>query len=930
MDALKDEISSLTLQNRSLEARNNNAIVAEEQAVENRRLTAENSRLVQEIEEYKAAVPVTERLRDENYHLASKSQHALQEQENAYNGEDNDSKLTPAPKNPSSSIHKVEYDGSEFVAAAVYHALVAKYNTLVQNWSDLKSARKKLDKTARGDREKVKLWINHSDALEKKIIKRDGKIQRLQEDIQVLKGQLGVSITTSSAPPSSSKGSTSITTMKEKHGKLADVASIVRSANLASIEIDGDSISIEGFLRFLMSPVLKETIAASCETRLGSGHYPEHLHGDANQTHHSDDHDAATRQEVQQEEMPMGSELDHPPFFTDSPRLPVPLEDGGKTINDTQFEHIVPHRSSSTEGDVELDTSNKLQVDTTSPKPLEVPVSSSDIPVVISSRSVSKKKGRKTVAGTSPRTRIKIETISSSPIGLSAFPNLEQSESVDLDEIGEKQITPRKQRSWVNNINKVRVREDDSGHRYQSESLEHSYPRLGGTSSERLQSIPIADAALGRKVSALQSLSTNRQILPRTSDERASKRRRVASDKVVEALLEDGENVNSAARMTRTDLAEPASLLGEMLSRPSPVKSPLPSQFIGRCNTITRKPKGSPSRFHGPNPTRHVPDLQDRENSSSTADFTIISMETKEILEGQPTSRLSSKKGSMGSVEPSRPISTSILGNPTSWSGPSSKNSPDSKVQNVELPSEISPSSLESCNSSKERSFPTFETKARQAPSLYPGQAATMEKLTVSKRLSLAAADVFNAEVDHPSNEPLRVRPLHKLTLDDFKINPNYNQGYKYAYSEVVRNKDDRRCLQGCTKPECCGDKFRALAKMSRDFTKPPSLSQEERDEELLEDFLGDNAYKLRNMSRAEREEILLQAQTRDLANKHGRHRMAYERKQSPPGFWRIDFPTTQEHEEDRARALEVERNTIKERYQEAMRANGRYMFRDE
>jgi hypothetical protein len=108
------------------------------------------------------------------------------------------------------------------------------------------------------------------------------------------------------------------------------------------------------------------------------------------------------------------------------------------------------------------------------------------------------------------------------------------------------------------------------------------------------------------------------------------------------------------------------------------------------------------------------------------------------------------------------------------------------------------------------------------------------------------------------------------------------------------------------------------------------TASQEEADELLLDEFLGDNAYKLRNMTAAEREEVLMQAKTRDLANKHGKHRQAYERRSSPEGFWRVDFPTTQEQEQDRARQKEKERDEIMKRYQEAMRPGGAYIFRDE
>jgi len=98
----------------------------------------------------------------------------------------------------------------------------------------------------------------------------------------------------------------------------------------------------------------------------------------------------------------------------------------------------------------------------------------------------------------------------------------------------------------------------------------------------------------------------------------------------------------------------------------------------------------------------------------------------------------------------------------------------------------------------------------------------------------------------------------------------------------------------------------------------------------LLNDFMGDNAYKIQHMKPEQREELLLQAKTRELSNKLGKHRHAYGRRASPPGFWRADFPTTQEHLEDKKRAKEKERDLVQQRYEQAMRPGGAYIFRDE
>jgi hypothetical protein len=171
----------------------------------------------------------------------------------------------------------------------------------------------------------------------------------------------------------------------------------------------------------------------------------------------------------------------------------------------------------------------------------------------------------------------------------------------------------------------------------------------------------------------------------------------------------------------------------------------------------------------------------------------------------------------------------------------------------------------------------------------------------------------------------LREKPVTELKLQDFKPNPAYNQGYSYAFSETVRKRGDRMCLPGCTNSQCCGSTFRTLAEAQA----PLPASQEEA---LLQDYLGD-AYdnmQMTQMESQERQELVLQARTKKMAKEAGKHRQAYERRPTPPGFWRVDFPTTQEQEEDRARAKEQERKVVQERWLEAQRKGGRFIFRDE
>ena len=191
------------------------------------------------------------------------------------------------------------------------------------------------------------------------------------------------------------------------------------------------------------------------------------------------------------------------------------------------------------------------------------------------------------------------------------------------------------------------------------------------------------------------------------------------------------------------------------------------------------------------------------------------------------------------------------------------------------------------------------------------------------------------AKIDSPSTTkkpaavPIRKQPLIALSLSDFKVNPKFNEGFNFAYSEVVRNKSDRAELPGCTDENCCGKKFRDMAMNERDAVGP-ALLQQVANIELVERFLGDDAHRLRGMSREEKEDLWVEAKVRDLANRFGRHKHRYTRRPSPPGFWNPDMPSTQELAREREETDRAVRKQVEERYRDALRGNGRWLFRDE
>ncbi|KAL8669547.1 MAG: hypothetical protein Q9168_005866 [Polycauliona sp. 1 TL-2023] len=190
-----------------------------------------------------------------------------------------------------------------------------------------------------------------------------------------------------------------------------------------------------------------------------------------------------------------------------------------------------------------------------------------------------------------------------------------------------------------------------------------------------------------------------------------------------------------------------------------------------------------------------------------------------------------------------------------------------------------------------------------------------------------------------PSKLPepsLRSRPLSQLALDDFKINPNQNQGYDYAFKETVRKQDQRKCLPGCTRLDCCGAIFRKMAAtMANHFYHTSRLngssSQEYDEQGMMADYLGeDQVHRLKNMSRDQKAEVLLRAKTKIMADHYGRHREVFAREPSPVGYWDVDMPNSQEAAEMGRMAAMRTRGKVEERYQEAVKRDGTWKFRDE
>ena len=173
--------------------------------------------------------------------------------------------------------------------------------------------------------------------------------------------------------------------------------------------------------------------------------------------------------------------------------------------------------------------------------------------------------------------------------------------------------------------------------------------------------------------------------------------------------------------------------------------------------------------------------------------------------------------------------------------------------------------------------------------------------------------------LETPDDEPYRARPLHRLELNHFKLNPDYNQGLDFAYDSVMRKKDERQCAPGCMRPGCCREKFSAMARLGG---LPPELQRHSEGDPANHDGYSDGGNYFGMQDDGD--------EARAIANKYGKHRHHHQRPRSPPGFWRTDMPSTQDLERDREEARKYEREKVKERYLEANRPGGLWKYADE
>ncbi|TXT05999.1 hypothetical protein VHUM_03760 [Vanrija humicola] len=123
---------------------------------------------------------------------------------------------------------------------------------------------------------------------------------------------------------------------------------------------------------------------------------------------------------------------------------------------------------------------------------------------------------------------------------------------------------------------------------------------------------------------------------------------------------------------------------------------------------------------------------------------------------------------------------------------------------------------------------------------------------------------------------------IHRGVADEYEIDPEKNDGVAHQFDAVVRGRDARKRMHGgdC---ECCRDYYEAVGPLPV-FNAGPVWKDAEEDDEV------DSPTKR-------------QRQLEDHQNRISRHREVWRKPPTPPDFWKIGFPSTQEVEDVNARA---------------------------
>ena len=588
--------------------------------------------------------------------------------------------------------------------------------------------------------------------------------------------------------------------------------------------------------------------------------------------------------------------------------------------------------------------------------PLRIVKSEPDDLVVTKTHSLKRKRGRqsvKTSQGTKP---IKIEVSSSSPAPNSLIETTQA--SVDLDEISGSIYTPRK---GQRKRQRIECREDDfspSEAGLLDMNLAEDTHEPSMHADDGAEMLDHGHSAAGSKPSADDEESIRKKVKDYEEALRAQDRLQRNEERLAKQRLHNQRQIAKPMRTAPLQnqcrpMQSGVSIHGQALL-PTDANHPLARIGNHTTNRLGKAP--SSRRDHA----LHIQILAEDGEPEFDAENTLVDDE-EHCFPSPSNGKLEPKNGRLGQLLAGPSPDKPPLANAKAWldesaaSLESRKRNPaqDSKGAVPKTPSltgreQLASKQNKSDSGDQVRPLTTYSKRGSKSKTLTgtlntAADSPTARKLQSKLRRPQALAPQPNyispfrtAQSSKPPEQPLRSRPLPQLCLEDFRINPTHNQGYDYAFREVVRKSDQRKCLPGCTRLDCCGYMFRDMAKsgMYRPFhtTNASASTQEGEDQTLMEEFLGtaDAKRRLRKMTEEERAEVLLQAKTKVLADHYGRHREVYAREPSPVGYWDVDMPNSQEAREQGRLAEVRTRQKVEERWKEAVKMDGLWKFRDD
>ncbi|RDB16596.1 hypothetical protein Hypma_002805 [Hypsizygus marmoreus] len=157
-----------------------------------------------------------------------------------------------------------------------------------------------------------------------------------------------------------------------------------------------------------------------------------------------------------------------------------------------------------------------------------------------------------------------------------------------------------------------------------------------------------------------------------------------------------------------------------------------------------------------------------------------------------------------------------------------------------------------------------------------------------------------------------------------YVIDPAKNGGLDFQYDEVVRNKEERKRMDAgdC---ECCRDYYEAVGPLPSRLKAPLWRSPPATP---VKPCAQHQHHLTASGSRSVQRDDSHQSEIRSHKQAISRHRHRWARAKTPPGYWNIGFPDTQEAEDINEQAREMHRRKQAEVEASAKRDDGKYKMR--